>query len=124
MIIHAFLPRPLADQSTPATTVRFIGLNRTSVVASDIWEIASSGKGTYKDAEPYEGYFHPFDSFLAQQGLNLYLGTFIYYVAMVPSWAFMIAISFFSRSFMTRRMGQDRPLRQGQGGGQAAPANQ
>ncbi|KAF2236657.1 hypothetical protein EV356DRAFT_432388, partial [Viridothelium virens] len=102
MVVHAFLPRPLPDQSTPSTTVRFIGLNRTSVVASDIWEIAASGKGTYKDTEPYEGYFHPFDSFLAQQGLNIYLGWLIFYVAMVPSWAFMIAISFFSRSFMSR----------------------
>lgn len=124
MAIHAFLPRPLPDQSTPSTTVRFIGLNRTSVVASDLWEIPSSGKSTYKDTEPYEGYFHPFDGFLAQQGLNIYLGRAIYYVAMVPSWAFMIAISFFSRSFMGRRMGQDRPLRQGQGGGQPAPAGQ
>ncbi|KAI9665698.1 MAG: hypothetical protein M1821_003632 [Bathelium mastoideum] len=124
MIIHAFLPRPLPDQSTPATTVRFIGLNRTAVAASDIWEMASSGKGTYRETDPYEGYFHPFDSFLAHQGLNIYLGTFIYYVAMVPSWAFMIAISFFSRSFMSRRMGPDRPLRQGQSAGQAAPASQ
>ena len=124
MIIHAFLPRPLPDQSAPSTTVRFIGLNRTSVIASDIWEIPSSGKGTYTDTEPYEGYFHPFNSLLAQQGLNIYLGWVIYYVAMVPSWAFMIAISFFSRSFMGRRMGPDRPLRQGQAGGQAAPAGQ
>ena len=124
MVIHAFLPQPLPDQSTPSTTVRFIGLNRTSVVASDVWEIAASGKGTYKNTAPYEGYFHPFNGLLAQQGLNIYMGWLIYYVAMVPSWAFMIAISFFSRSFMSRRMGPDRSLRQGQGTGQAATAGQ
>ncbi|KAI9696880.1 MAG: hypothetical protein M1820_007955 [Bogoriella megaspora] len=119
MVIHAFLPQPLPDQSTPATTMRFIALNRTSVAASDIWEIPSSGKGTYEETKPYEGLWHPIDGQLAKLGLSIPIGTVIKYVAMVPSWAFMIGISFFSRTFMSRRMGG-----QGQARGGAAPAAQ
>lgn len=97
-IYHFLLPKPLADQSNPATTARFIPLNRTSVTATEITELVTKGK--YKETEPYEGYFHPFDGILAKTGINLYYGYFSWGFNKMPSWLPMIAISMLSRTFM------------------------
>lgn len=97
-IIHMILPQPLPDQSTPATTVRSISVNRTSVTPLEIANIHI--KETYKDVQPYEGFWHPFDGPLAQYGLNIPIGYVIWGFSQVPSWAFMIGISFFSRTIM------------------------
>lgn len=43
---------------------------------------------------------HPTDGWLAQYNLNVPLGYVIYAVGAVPSWMFMIGISFFSRTVM------------------------
>ncbi|KAK5684555.1 hypothetical protein LTS10_004426 [Elasticomyces elasticus] len=102
-IIHAFLPHPLPDQSTPETTMRAINLNRTTVTAPEIAAIHL--QETYKDVAPYEGFWHPFNGMLAQYGLQVPAGYAIYYFAKIPSWAFMIGVSFISRSVMSRRMG-------------------
>lgn len=50
--------------------------------------------------EPYEGPFHPFDGFLAKVGATEPLAHVLYYIGKVPSWAFMIGMSFFSRQYM------------------------
>jgi hypothetical protein len=97
-IYHFLLPKPLADQSTPETTVRYIPLNRTSVTVSDITELSTKEK--YKDTAPYDGYFHPFDGILAKTGINLYYGYFTWGFNKMPSWLPMIAISMLSRTFM------------------------
>jgi len=114
-ILHILLPKPLADQSKPATTVRFIQLNKTSSTASEIAELHTKAK--YLDTPPYEGYWHPFDGILATTGANLPLAYAMWAMAKMPSWLPMILISLLSRSFMGRRM----PQAGGQAGG-AAPA--
>lgn len=97
-ILHFQLPQPLADQSLPATTVRSLQLNRTSVSAAEIAAVHTEEK--YKTLEPYTGVWHPFDGLFAKFGLGIPFGYVLYYFSIIPSWMFMIGISFFSRSFM------------------------
>lgn len=97
-IYYFLVPQPLADQSKPATEAHYIPLNRTSVTANDITELYT--KEEYKKTPAYEGYFHPFDGPLQQFGVAVPLGYVIFYMAKMPSWLPMIAISFFSRTFM------------------------
>lgn len=111
-VLHMLLPQPLADQSTPATTVRPIYFNRTTVTAPEIAAIHLQEK--YKETEPYEGIFHPFNGFLAQNGLNIYAGWVLWGFNQVPSWLFMVLISIVSRTMMSRRMPQGDPAARGQ----------
>ncbi|EOD52460.1 hypothetical protein UCRNP2_725 [Neofusicoccum parvum UCRNP2] len=97
-IMHVLIPAPLADQSTPATTVRFINLNRTTTTATDIAKISLEEK--YKDTEPYEGYFHPFDGELVKYGVVVPIAYAIWGFSKMPSWLPMIAISMLSRTFV------------------------
>ncbi|SMQ46373.1 unnamed protein product [Zymoseptoria tritici ST99CH_3D7] len=106
-IVHIQLPQPLADQSTPATTVRSIPLNRTTVAATQIAAIHLEDK--YLETTPYEGLFHPFDGQLAKLGLNIPFGYLMWGFSLVPSWALMIGISFISRTFMGRKMAGPAP---------------
>lgn len=97
-IIYMQLPQPLPDQTTPATTVYHLPLNRTTVTAQDIAAIYTE-RG-FEKRTPYEGFFHPFDGPLAKTGLAIPFGWVVYGFSVVPSWALMIGISFFSRTFM------------------------
>jgi hypothetical protein len=97
-VIYMQLPQPLADQTTPATTVYYLPLNRTTVTAQDIVTIVTEQR--FKSHTPYEGFFHPFDGTLAKLGLAIPFGWVVYGFSVMPSWALMIGISFFSRSFM------------------------
>lgn len=97
-IFYFLLPQPLPDQSTPATTVHEITLNRTSVTSAEIVALANEGK--YKETAPYEGWFHPFDGNLAKFGVALPFGYAVYYFSLIPSWMMMVGISFFTRNFM------------------------
>ncbi|KAF2431994.1 hypothetical protein EJ08DRAFT_586056 [Tothia fuscella] len=97
-IYHFLLPETLADQSKPATTARFIQLNRTEITASDITELSTKEK--YKETTPYEGLFHPIDGLLATTGANLPYGYVFWALNKMPSWLPMILISFVSRRFM------------------------
>jgi hypothetical protein len=97
-VLHIQLPQPLADQSTPASTVRVISFNRTSVSASEI--AAVHLQETYKQTAPYEGFFHPFNGPLAEYGLNIPIGYAIWGFSKIPSWMFMIGVSFISRNIM------------------------
>lgn len=98
MVMHMLLPQPLPDQSQASTTVRAIQLNRTTVTAPEIAAIHL--QGTYKEKEPYEGLWHPFDGPLAKYGLSIPVGWAIWGFSQVPSWAFMILVSFLSRNIM------------------------
>ena len=97
-VAYMLLPQPLPDQSTPATSFYNIPLNRTSVTAGEIAAIHTQQK--YLDKAPYEGWFHPFDGQLAKLGLTIPFGYAVYYFSLIPSWAMMVGISFFSRTFM------------------------
>ncbi|KAK3117743.1 hypothetical protein LTR53_000553 [Teratosphaeriaceae sp. CCFEE 6253] len=97
-VLHFLLPQPLPDQSKPATTVRSVHLNRTTVTAPEIAAVHLQEK--YKDVEPYEGFWHPFNGPLAQYGAQIPVGYILWGFSKVPSWAFMIGISFLSRNIM------------------------
>lgn len=47
-----------------------------------------------------DGYFHPLDGVMAEYGLAVPFGYFIWFFNVIPSWALMLAVSFFSNSFM------------------------
>ncbi|KAL8977803.1 MAG: hypothetical protein Q9205_006472 [Flavoplaca limonia] len=122
-IWHIQLPVPTADQSRPATTIRKLGLNTTTVTAGDIVKIHA--EKTYEKRPVYEGALHPFDGWAARAGLNGPLGYVLYAAANIPSWAFMILLSMGSRYVMSRRTGggQARPQQSAPLGG-APPANE
>ncbi|KAI4228897.1 MAG: hypothetical protein L6R36_001315 [Xanthoria steineri] len=113
-IWHIQLPVTGADQSTPATTIRKLGLNTTTVTAADIVKIHA--EKTYEKRPVYEGALHPFDGWAAKAGLNVPLGYVLYAAANIPSWAFMIVISMGSRYVMSKRTGGGPP-----GAGRSAP---
>lgn len=92
------LPIAADDQSRAATTVRVLPLNATSTSARELARVHS--RKTYAAVEPYEGVFHPFDGLLARFGLALPIGYVLYGVSLVPSWVFMIGVSFLSRNIM------------------------
>lgn len=91
-------------------------LNSTATTVKTFTDLHVSKE--YKSVAPYEGVFHPFDGFFAQYGLAIPLGYTFWAFSLVPSWLFMIGISFLSRSFMSKRMGAP-PRRPAAG---AAPA--
>lgn len=97
-VLHMLLPQPLPDQSTPPSTVRAVQFNRTTVTAPQIAAIHL--EETYKNEDVYEGFWHPFDGPLAKNGLNIYAGYVIWGFSQIPSWAFMILVSFVSRNIM------------------------
>jgi hypothetical protein len=115
-IYHVLLPKPLADQSKPATTVRYFQLNTTTVTAKVIAELHTQEK--YKETAPYEGYWQPFDGLLAKTGLNLPLAYVLWGFGKMPSWLPMIVISFFTRTFIGRRTVRPQPPLPGAAGAQ------
>ncbi|KAI9812383.1 MAG: hypothetical protein M1832_000418 [Thelocarpon impressellum] len=80
------------------TDIRILPLNATTVTSAEIMRV--HGAQTWKDAPLYEGPFHPFDGIVAKLGLSQAVGYVLWAFAIVPSWAFMLVISLFSRSFM------------------------
>ncbi|KAI0878775.1 hypothetical protein GGS24DRAFT_341507 [Hypoxylon argillaceum] len=91
-------------------------LNLTTVTSDDLVQLQKSGYKTV--AKEHDGLFHPFNGPLAQNGLSIPVGYLLWAFGLLPSWAFMILVSLFSRRMMTSRMeGQ----MQGGRGGQAAP---
>jgi len=106
-VVHILLPKPLADQSKPETTVRFIPLNQSNTTASDIAELHTKSK--YLDTKPYTGLWHPFDGILAVSGANIPIAYITWGLAKLPSWLPMIVISVLSRKFLGRGGAQARP---------------
>ena len=92
------IPKPLADQSAPAPTVRYVSLNRTSTTVDTIKTLVLD-EGLEK-TEPYEGLWHPFNGKLQEFGLAIPVGYAVWGFAKMPSWLPMILISVLSRSFM------------------------
>jgi hypothetical protein len=92
------VPKPLADQSAPAPTARYIPLNRTSTTVDTIKTLVLD-KG-FENTEPYEGLWHPFNGKLQEFGLAVPVGYAVWGFSKMPSWLPMILISFLSRSFM------------------------
>jgi len=101
------IPKPLADQSAPVPTARYLPLNRTSTTAETIKKLIIDNE--IEEVEPYIGHFHPFNGTLQQYNLAVPYGHATYWFSKMPSWMPMILISFLSRSFMSKRMAGPTP---------------
>lgn len=73
-------------------------LNLTTVTSDDLIQLQKDGYRTV--AEEHDGVFHPFNGALAQNGLSIPAGYLLWAFGLLPSWAFMIFISLFSRRMM------------------------
>jgi hypothetical protein len=110
------IPKPLADQSAPVPVVRYQPLNRTSTTTETFKTLLVDNE--IEKVAPYEGFFHPFNGEIQKFGLALPYAYITWGFSKMPSWLPMILVSFFSRSFMGKRMNPGAPA-QAQG---AAPA--
>ncbi|TVY43933.1 hypothetical protein LSUB1_G000886 [Lachnellula subtilissima] len=99
--------------------VRVKSLNATTTTVQTFTDLHSTKE--WKSKPLYEGYFHPFDGIFAQYGLAVPLGYLFWGFAVIPSWMFMIGISFISRTFMSNRSAGPNP-RAGGAAPAAAPA--
>lgn len=95
---HIQLPEVHPGEPRPEVPLHIVYLNHTTVTPETIYKVHS--EKTWQDEERYEGWLHPYDSFLGQTGLNVPLGYVIYYFSVVPSWLMMLGVSFFSRNIM------------------------
>ncbi|KAJ5669453.1 hypothetical protein N7462_010523 [Penicillium macrosclerotiorum] len=87
----------LGEERLP-TPLHIVYMNSTTVTPEELYQIHS--KKTFEKVPAYEGILHPIDGLLAQYQLNVPLGYAIFAIGAIPSWMFMIGISFFSRTFM------------------------
>lgn len=87
-----------AGQERLPTPLHVVYMNTTTVTPQELYEIHS--KKNYEKVDAYEGAFHPTDGWVAKYNLTLAFGYFIYGIGAIPSWMFMLGISFFSRTFM------------------------
>ncbi|KAL4953146.1 hypothetical protein BDW69DRAFT_166070 [Aspergillus filifer] len=85
-------------EERPSTPLHIVYVNSTTVTPEAIYKIHSDK--IFENKPAYEGAFHPTDGWLAQYGLLVPLGYFIYGFGIVPSWLFMIIISMASRTMM------------------------
>lgn len=92
------VPQPLPDQSKGPTHITVHRLNTTTVTEDEITRLHT--RKLYLGAPRYEGVLHPFDGWIAQYGLTEPMAVGLYYFSKIPSWAFMIGLSFFSRYFV------------------------
>lgn len=88
-------------KATGPTNIRIVGLNTTTTDVTTFTDLHSTQ--SWKQKPLYDGFFHPFDGAVAQFGLAVPLGYVLWVFAVIPSWAFMIGISFISRTMMSRR---------------------
>lgn len=90
-IIHASAPPALHD-------IRIMPVNITTTTVKTFTDLHATK--SWKAKDPYEGTFHPFDGPLAKFGLAVPAGYLLWAFTIVPSWMFMIGVSFISRSIM------------------------
>ncbi|KAK3955522.1 hypothetical protein QBC32DRAFT_333364 [Pseudoneurospora amorphoporcata] len=113
------LPQPAA------VDIYWKRLNFTTVTAADLLETFDKETTEGKEAagmELFEGALHPFDGTIAQYNLSVPIAYALHFLSIIPSWAMMLFVSFFSRTMMNRSMGgaQNRPANPARG---AAPGD-
>ncbi|KAI1432158.1 hypothetical protein GGR50DRAFT_627248 [Xylaria sp. CBS 124048] len=94
--IFEMLPKP---SSIRIFTKR---LNATTTTSDDLVQLQNGGYKTL--SHEHDNFFHPFNGVLAQNGLSIPVGYLLWGFGLIPSWAFMIFVSFFSRRMMASRM--------------------
>jgi hypothetical protein len=92
--MHITLPQTVGGK----TDIRVVHLNATAVTKDDILELQDQEAAN--KAPLYTGIFHMFDGPLAKGQINEYVGTALYYLSYIPSWAYLLSISLFSRTYM------------------------
>lgn len=92
------LPQPLPDQSAGPTHITVHYFNLTTVSNADITRLHT--RKEYLHAERYEGALHPFDGWVQRSGLVVPMAWALWGLSKVPSWAFLVGMSFVSRRFM------------------------
>jgi len=80
------------------TPIYIKNLNTTTTTSATFLDINASK--SWKDAELYQGYFHPFDSPLAKFGATIPIAYIIFAINIVPSWALMLLVTLGSRTIM------------------------
>lgn len=70
----------------------------TTVTSDDIVEMRD--EGFKSSAKLHDGFFHPFNGPLAKNGFATPVGWVIWVFNLLPSWAFMVLVSMFSRTMM------------------------
>lgn len=80
----------------PPTKFSHVPMNRTTVTPEAIYDVHSSRQWE-RSVEPYDGYFHPYDSWLALSGLSPLIASILYVGGKIPSWLVLVIISSFSR---------------------------
>lgn len=73
-------------------------LNLTTVTTDEIVQLQEAGNK--EDFVLLESFWHPFNGKAAELGLNIPLGYLLWVFNLVPQWAFMLIVSFASRSMM------------------------
>lgn len=84
------------------TPIKIFNLNTTTVTPADFTKIHT--RKLYLHESEYQGALHPFDGWVAKTGLATPLAYVLWGFGKIPSWAMMVGISMFSRSFTGKRM--------------------
>ncbi|KAI1389035.1 uncharacterized protein F4822DRAFT_404761 [Hypoxylon trugodes] len=111
--IFEILPEPAP---VDIWTKRF---NMTTVTSDDI--VALQKEGHKSSTKLHDGFFHPFNGPLAKNGVATPVGWVLWAFNLLPSWAFMVLVSIFSRTMMSNRMAGTSDNRRPAAAGQAAP---
>lgn len=95
--VPSFWHLQVAQKGTPQapSPLHITHLNFTTVTTQEI--VALHSEKTILEKEEYKGFMHPLDGELAKFGLLMPVGYVLWLFGNIPSWAFMIGISFFSR---------------------------
>ncbi|KAK1754614.1 hypothetical protein QBC47DRAFT_384434 [Echria macrotheca] len=93
-------------------------LNLSSVTTQTILDLQA--KPVKDNFRLIDSYWHPYNGPLAKYNLAVPLGYFLWALNIVPSWAMMLIVSFFSRSMMNRQMGPNGQRPGGVGPARAA----
>ncbi|EGO56706.1 hypothetical protein NEUTE1DRAFT_65502 [Neurospora tetrasperma FGSC 2508] len=91
-----------------AVDVYWKRLNFTTITAADLLETFDKETTEGKEAAGFqlvEGALHPFDGTLARYNLAVPIAYALHYLSIIPSWAMMLFVSFFSRTMMNRSVG-------------------
>ncbi|KAM0264714.1 hypothetical protein ACHAQJ_000539 [Trichoderma viride] len=93
-------------------------LNLTTVTSEDIFKLHEAG--TKEAFTLLDSWFHPFNGKAAELGLATPLGYLMWIFGLLPNWAFMLIVSFASRSMMGNRAQPNRQAGAAPGGAPAA----
>jgi hypothetical protein len=75
-------------------------LNLTTTTSKELIDLNNNPAKYGEDFKPLDSVFHPFDGWFAKNSLLIPMGYVLWGMSVVPNWAFMLIVSFISRSMM------------------------